>query len=68
MDYVTELLGKLKKQQQFLSLIEKARDEELKDFKKKSEKKNYEQKNGGGGTFFNNSNDIFKTEITTYMK
>lgn len=30
MDYVTELLNKLKKQQDFIILIEKAREEEIK--------------------------------------
>lgn len=35
MDYVTELLAKLKKQQEFMGLIEKAREEELRELRKR---------------------------------
>lgn len=38
MEYVTDLLNKLKKQQDILFLIEKARDDEIRDIKRKYEK------------------------------
>lgn len=70
MDYVTQLLNKLKKQQDFINLIEKAREEEIKELKKKYQRTKHDDKNNGNALFnnFNNPVDVFKTEITNMIK
>lgn len=68
MDYVTELLGKIRKQQEYLTMIERARDEELKEAKRRWEKDREKEKiredgrnNNHSAPAFNSPGEIFKT-------
>lgn len=75
MDYVTELLGKIRKQQEYLTMIERARDEELKEAKRRWEKDREKERsredgknNNHAAPSFNSPGEIFKTEVIQYIK
>lgn len=67
MDYCSDLLGKLRKNQEYLAIIEKNREEEIREIKKKWER---HQTSSSPQHYVkpDNSSIIFKTQALTLIK
>ena len=70
MDYISDLLAKLKKHEEYLMVIEKNREEEIRDLKKKYEKNKLggEKADLSPINAFQNSSNNFKTEALNLIK